>query len=219
MQVLLDDLMHRAQGKVTVGASYTFGEYILPKSIARFRREFPDILPSILIGNTTDIAEAVAKRQLDIGIVEGEVHLTNVHVEPFAEDEMVVIASTANSDDFMSPSVSQLERQTWIVREPGSGTRAWEEHLFKHLNCRPEVILEFGSTQIIKEAVEAGLGIALLSRNTLKKELKLGSLRILQVPGTPLIRPFSLVINNALDVTKAIDTFVRFIKRDAAVIV
>src|SRR5699024_338621 len=76
MQALVDDLVHKASGPLSIGASYTFGEYVLPPILAELQSIYPEIQPTLHIGNTAEIAHLVATHQLDIGIVEG--HFTDL---------------------------------------------------------------------------------------------------------------------------------------------
>ncbi|MFB5677689.1 LysR family transcriptional regulator [Paenibacillus terreus] len=209
MKDLVDDLSNTASGELTIGASYTYGEYVLPHIIADLRNQYPRIQPRITIGNTKDIAELVAGRHLDIGIVEGnDKHREKIHAEPFAEDAMFVYVSADHRFARQeSVDLAQLQEETWIVREQGSGTREAAERMFAALQFRPAHLLEFGSTQLIKESVEAGLGITLLSHWATRKELTLGSLSIAKVTGTPIIRQFSLVTQANPYQTKAMQVF------------
>jgi LysR family transcriptional regulator, transcriptional activator of the cysJI operon len=211
MQDVVDDLSDTASGELSIGASYTYGEYVLPHIIASMRRQYPRIKPKIAIGNTKDIAELVSLRRLDIGIVEGTYgHREKLHSEAFAEDEMYIFASSehhfARQEEV---SLEQLSKETWIVREEGSGTRQAVERMFAAFQFKPapDQLLEFGSTQIIKESVEAGLGVTLLSRWATSKELTLGSLCAVKVSGTPIIRQFSLVTQATPYRTKSLEVF------------
>ncbi|MFF2092423.1 LysR family transcriptional regulator [Paenibacillus sp. NPDC058174] len=216
MQSLVNDLMNEASGTLAIGASYTFGEYALPHTIAYLQRHYPEIKPTITIGNTKEIAELVAGRQLDIGIVEGELHHGNgrLHVEPFAKDRMYIMASSAHPSlgEAEDVTAAQLQDQTWIVREEGSGTREATERMFSDIGLQFPATMEFGSTQIIKESVEAGLGITLLSHWAVRKELKLGTLNRLTLEGQPVEREFSLVrIDDQLQ-TKALQIFLEILR-------
>ncbi len=213
MQSLVDDLMNTPSGNLTIGASYTYGEYVLPHVIARLRQYYPMITPTITIHNSTVIAELVAKRQLDVGIVEGEYVDEKMCVEPFADDRMYLIASPEHRLAGQSEvSVDELTKETWIVREEGSGTREAAEKMFRQLQFTPHKRMEFGSTQVIKESVEAGLGISLLSYWAIRKERKLGTLCTLKVTGTPVTRDFSLVTKSDEFHTKALDIFMDLIR-------
>lgn len=218
MRDLVNDLLHTPSGNLVIGASYTFGEYVLPHVIARMRELYPLIRPSISIHNTKEIVELVQNRQLDVGIVEGECRDDKLSIEPFADDEMQIIASPAHRlAGRDSAAIPELEEETWIVREEGSGTREAADKMFDRLAFRPESLMEFGSTQIIKESVEAGLGVSLLSTWAIRKELKLGTLTIIRHPEMPIRRKFSLVTQANPFRTKALEIFLELVRHDEVV--
>ncbi|WP_068620957.1 LysR family transcriptional regulator [Paenibacillus tuaregi] len=213
MHNLVDDLLHNAGGELTIGASYTYGEYILPHVIARLRTAYPLVKPRITIGNTRDIAAAVLHSHLEIGVVEGELQHEKLIVEPFAEDSMYIIVS--GSHKWAGQGVIPAEeaaKEIWILREPGSGTRAAADKLFARLGFTPKETMEFGSTQIIKESVEAGLGITLLSSSAVRKEVSLGTLAMLQIPGAPVSRKFSWIMQNTEFRTRAAEVFIELLE-------
>ena len=193
MQTLLDDTMNKASGNLAIGASYTFGEYVLPHIVAYLQQRYPLIKPKITIANTKRISEWVANRQLDVGIVDGEIHHSNLPLEPFARDLLVIVAAANHPCQGGPLNIADLKDETWIVREEASGTREATEKMFAALAFRPKKLMEFGSTQIIKESVQVGLGVTLLSHCTIQKEVSLGSLKIVDVKGTPFQRNFSLI--------------------------
>lgn len=209
MQRIVDDLTNKASGILTIGSSYTFGEYVLPHIMAKLQTSYPDIEPTITIANTKEIAELVANHQLDVGIVEGHFKEKNIRVEKLAEDSMFVVASTKH------PFINRkdLEKETWIVREPGSGTREAQEAFFQKLNISPKKLMEFGSTQLIKESVEAGLGLSLLSNWTIQKELLLESLKIIEMKGLPIKREFSVITRTPFQ-TKALEVFLHLLREN-----
>lgn len=213
MQNLIDNLMNRASGSLSIGSSYTFGEYVLPHIVAYLQKCYPLIKPKITIANTNRISEWVANRQLELGIIDGEIHYDNLYVEPFSDDLMYIVAA-ANTPHGNPPPKSKLdlENETWIVREKSSGTREATEKMFSELDLHPKNIMEFGSTQIIKESVQAGLGITLLSSCTIQKEVSLGMLKILDVFGTPFQRKFSSVTPLTPFKTKATAVFLEILR-------
>ncbi len=217
MNGLVNELVFIGKGEVSIGASYTFGEYILPHIIAQLRNEYPLIIPKITIANTHNIAEMVAHQQLDIGIVEGHFKQETLKNEPLANDNMFIIISANHRLSKMTHiHLSELLEETWILREVGSGTREATEKMFNCYDFTPKEIMEFGSTQIIKESVEAGVGISLLSHWAVKKEVKLGSLRLLKVDGKPVIRKFSIIRKNTEFHTKASELFLETLRRSKA---
>ena len=218
MNHLLDDLTNKASGSIAIGASYTFGEYLLPRIIAEAKERYPDIKPTVTIGNTTTIAGLVLGHQLDVGIVEG--HFKEVHelkTEPFAEDRMVVVASADHplSKRQMSIPIEELIEETWILRETGSGTREASENVFKQYSIAPPAIMHFSSTQPIKAMVEAGIGISLLSEWAIQKELRYGDLKIVDVVELPYTRDFSIVTRSPFQ-TKALSVFIEMLKNHKA---
>lgn len=213
MQSMVEDIMHVASGPLSIGASYTFGEYVLPTVIAQLTKQYPLIKPSIIIGNTAEIAQSVSNRVLDVGIVEGECNHDRLRTYSFAVDWMYIIASSdhplAHKDKI---TLMDLKRENWIIRETGSGTREATEKMFKILGFYPERLMEFGSTQIIKESVEAGLGISFLSFWSFRKEQTLGTIKPLKVEGTPISRKFYWIIQNTSFQTKAVEVFIHELK-------
>lgn len=215
MQTLVDDVINVANGPISIGASYTFGEYVLPYIIAKLQQTYPDIQPTVTIGNTTEIASLVDTNQLDVGIVEGHFKDQELTIEEFAEDQMVIVASSENilGGPEKSITISDLEKETWIVREKGSGTREATEKMFNRFGVLPAKLMSFGSTQPIKESVEAGLGISLLSKWAIQKELRNGELSVLNIKWLPFTRKFSIVTKSQFQ-TKALEVFISLLRDD-----
>jgi DNA-binding transcriptional LysR family regulator len=213
MQNLIDDLNHTASGSLTIGSSYTFGEYLLPHMIGSLRKTYPLINPNIIIGNSTEMINLMTRHQLDVGIIEGDFHSSHVTITPFATDQMEIacLASHPLAEKKVVLPM-ELEDETWIVREEGSGTREMQEKAFEKLGFYPKRLMVFGSTQVIKESIEAGLGIALLSKWTIRKELQFNTLKALRVKDFPLARHFSLIHPDPQFQTKATQVFIEVLK-------
>ncbi|PHD71445.1 LysR family transcriptional regulator [Bacillus sp. AFS043905] len=214
MSMLVNELNNEPTGPLKIGASYTFGEYVLPHILARMKNLFPNIFPSVQIGNTRDIAKAITSHEIDVGIVEGEISLRNIHIKSVSTDNMYIVAG-GEYPIYFNKEVTrrQVEQENWIVREEGSGTREATETLFQSLQIRPSKQMEFGSTQLIKEAVEAGLGISYLSELTVKKERMLGTIQVLNVKGTPIKRNFSVITESEELHTKSMNLFIELIEK------
>lgn len=215
MQNLVDDLANKAKGPLAIGASYTFGEYVLPRIIANLLRTYPAIQPTVTIGNTSKIADLVASNQLDIGIVEGHFNDNQLIEESFAEDSMVIVASPEHElvRKEGNVEIKDIKNETWIVREHGSGTREATEKVFRFFEMTPANLMHFSSTQPIKESVEAGLGISLLSRWAIQKELRYGDLKVINIEGLPLSRPFSIVTKSPFQ-TKTLEVFISLLRNN-----
>lgn len=213
MHHLVNDLSHEASGQLSIGASYTFGEYVLPHILARLLRDYPRIQPDVTIGNTAEIADLIMSRQLDVGIVEGRFKENRqLTTQAFAEDRMILVASADHPLSLNTKAIEwkELIEQTWIIREEGSGTREAVEAVFERYALTPARTMQFSSTQPIKEAVEAGLGISLLSEWAVQKEIRYGELVQLPVKDLPFIRQFSIVTSSQYQ-TKALKVFLELL--------
>ena len=205
---LIDELLYGDSGSIVISASFTFGEYILPYVLRRFQKLYPQITFMVNIVNSDDVMHQVQSREADIGIIENEFSSENLKVVSFAQDTVSVIAAS-NHDFYVGevPTLEELATQTWILREKGSGTREVAEKALKELEITPAHVLELGSIQIIKGAVEAGLGISVLSNWTVRKELALNTLRVVNLESLSLTRSFSYVYLPREWQTKTIQLF------------
>lgn len=182
-------------GSLNIGASMTIAENMLPALLGKFRQKHPDLSIRLKVGNTESIVSMVEHNVVDLAIVEGSITNKNLLVETCRRDELVVIMppdhELAGND---SLSIEQLMPYPFICREEGSGTR---EVVLNYLsdNGFPEgwdVCMELGSPEAIKGAVEAGMGLSIMSSAGISKELKLGLLTA--VPLKPrLFREFAFV--------------------------
>ena len=184
-------------GNLTVGASLTIGEYVLPQVLAAFVREFPAVRVQLQIENTEAVVHQVLAGAVDLGLVEGPVPAADLMEEPFLADELVFIAPSAHPWR-LKPSITlaDLQGEPLILREAGSGTRrVLEEHL-QAAGVAPDRfrrVIEMAGTEAIKGAVEAGMGVACISRWTIQKELRLGTLLARTISGLPVERTFRAI--------------------------
>lgn len=212
----INELRSVVTGTLRVGASFTIGEYILPKILAQYANQYPHVEVQVIISNTEEVVQAFRANQLDIGLIEGEVHQGDLEIEPFMEDEMLVIAPSHHP--LAQKKViekSQLQNQVWVFREQGSGSRTYSDQLIRDLQLNIKRHFIFSSIQGVKEAVTAGLGIALLSRWTVRKELEAGEVRILHLHDKRIVRAFSIVRKKHTDISKAADVFLQKVKQFA----
>ena len=191
----ITDMTGEVSGGVTLGASTTIAEYMLPLLIGEFKAKYPDVMISLREANTEDIVSMVENNVVDLGIVEGYVNNKNLQVEECKMDQLVVIMP--NNHPLATEKeihVKELVSHPFISREHGSGT---QEVITKHIEKHGdhdllEVSFELSSPEAIKGAVEAGMGISIVSSATILKELKLKSLTAVNL-APKLERPFSFV--------------------------
>jgi len=169
-------------GVLRVGASTTVATYLLFPYLARFRKVNPGVELRVSSANTRAIARALVERRLDIALVEGPVQHPNIEVVRWREDELVVIVPpTHRLAAKRSIQLRELAGEPFIVREPGSGTRKVAERALATHDVSPMVTLQLGSTEAIKQAVAAGLGLAFVSRFAVDDQVKLGRISAVRV--------------------------------------
>ena len=212
----VSDLVERVVGNINIGASFTVGEYVPPRLLAAFSKEFPDVKFSVYIGNTEFVHERTRENSIDIGLVEGMVDDPHLTIGKFLDDEMVLVISPQHplaGAGYIEPDqVAQwLGDAVFVIREEGSGTRLTMENVLRKLNFEPSHIITLGSTQAIKEAVEANLGVSMLSKWTLRKELQLGSIKPVRIKDFSVNRGFYLIQHREKFQSRACAEFCRFV--------
>lgn len=203
-------------GLLLLGASTTVADYMLPALLGDFKRRFPEVAIRLAVSNTEGIVAMVAENRIDLGVVEGPVANRNLEVEVCRVDQLVAVVAPEHELARGAPlPAEQLTRYPYIGREEGSGTR---EVIAEYLNASGlehdalDVVLELGSPEAIKGAVAAGMGISVLSRATLDKELALGSL--VAVPlAPPLERTFSFVRQKQVFRSPAAQRLLEFVRK------
>ena len=184
----------KVSGELSLGVSTTIAQYVLPRLLGAFLDEHPNVQFSLHSGNTSEIVQRLLEGKLSVGLIEGPARDRGVRSEPFMEDELVLVAPRDFELDHLSRS--QFLALSLLMRERGSGSRrvvetALDKAGFK-LNSLKKV-MELDSTEAIKSAVEAGLGVGFISRWAISKELELSALKVVQVSGVRVTRHFILI--------------------------
>ncbi|PKF86361.1 LysR family transcriptional regulator [Bacillus sp. BA3] len=212
----INEFNNVVSGTMKIGASFTIGEYYLPKVLAEFAAQYPMVDIQIIISNSNDVIQGIRSNKLDIGLIEGETNYKDIDVRPFMNDEMIVVVPPDHPLSQMDLiEGNMLQNQTWVLREQGSGTRTYSDKLLSSLELNIKKTFIFTSIQGVKEAVMAGLGIALLSRLTVQKELNSNELKTFHLKNEPIIRPFSIVKKLDFEASKAMELFLRKVEEFA----
>lgn len=181
-------------GQLKIGATLTIGNYIAVNMIADFRRRFPEADIALHVANTEAIAEAVARFELDMGLIEGELQHSELDIASWRHDELVVFAAPGHPLATRAAlSDADLATLPWIVRERGSGTRQAFDRAMRGILSELHIAMELQHTEAIKRAVEAGLGVGCLSKVCLTDAFKRGALVPLPVPGRDFNRQWYLI--------------------------
>ena len=195
----MQELRGLSRGRLALGASTTIGSYLLPSVLGDFRRLHPAVELQLTIANTEEIKDRLLDRTLDLGLTEGiPPQDDDLNTRVFSQDDLIVIAPqnhrfAANAPGKRHPkpiTARQLCTQPMIVREPGSGTREVIDRALAACHTQAtDVALTLSTTEAIKRAVAAGLGLAIVSRLCVGLELAGGSLFEVPVRELKLRRP------------------------------
>ena len=204
-------------GHLKVGATLTIGNYLAVRMIASFRESFPEADISLSVANTSVIAEQVAGYELDVGLIEGELHHPDLEISHWLDDELVVFAAPGHP----YAQLEQLEDKhllntSWVVREPGSGTRQTFDRAMSGILSDMDLSLELQHTEAIKRAVEAGLGLGCLSRICLFDAFRRGSLIPVNVPGRDFRRHFSIILHKDKYRSAGLEAWLRLCREQSA---
>ncbi|MEA8875325.1 DNA-binding transcriptional regulator YeiE [Citrobacter freundii] len=206
----IEQLFREDNGAIRVYASSTIGNYILPVMIARYRHDFPDLPLELSVGNSQDVINAVLDFRVDIGLIEGPCHSTEIISEPWLEDELVVFAAPSSPLTKGPVTLEQLAASPWILRERGSGTRELVDYLLLSHLPRFQMAMELGNSEAIKHAVRHGLGISCLSRRVIAEQLQAGTLSEVPVPLPRLVRTLWRVHHRQKHISNSITRFLHY---------
>ncbi|HYC44876.1 MAG TPA: LysR family transcriptional regulator [Burkholderiales bacterium] len=216
MDTRVADLTGSIGGALSLGASMTIAEYILPKILGEFKAAHPEVQAHMTVANSETIVNRVADHTLDVGLIESPSYLPTLQIEVCCDDELVVICAPEHAiARRKSVRPQELVSLAWVRREPGSGTREFTDNYLRECLISPEdldVMMELGSPEAIKSVVETGLGIAVVSRATIVKELELGLL-VARPLAPRLIRTLSMVYPKERFRSRLLTTFVEFAMR------
>jgi LysR family transcriptional regulator, low CO2-responsive transcriptional regulator len=187
-ETALEMMAGKTAGRVSIGAVST-AKYFVPFAISGFSRRHPDIDIALTIGNRQEISSALRGYDLDFAIMGRPPVDIDMNVHLIGDHPHVIIAPTAHRLARKPRlSLSELSQETFLMREPGSGTRGLMEQLFESAGVRPKIGMAMSSNETIKQAVIAGLGIAFISAHTVGTELDERRLVTLDVEGLPVVR-------------------------------
>jgi len=198
---------HPEQSKIRLVAVNTAGEYLVPPLIQAYRQRHPEVSILLEVGNRATVFERLESRRADIGI-GGRPPGRRLVGYPFAGNDLLVVARQAPAD---------LAHTPWLLREEGSGTRLATERLLADLGMReggdgtPEM-LTLGSNGAVKQGLAIGLGVTLISRFAVTRELREGTLTEISLAGTPLSRPWHVLLPQASLIRPAARAFGEFLR-------
>ncbi|HKW91199.1 MAG TPA: selenium metabolism-associated LysR family transcriptional regulator [Methylomirabilota bacterium] len=216
----MESFLGRMSGDLLVGASTIPGEYILPALIGRFKEKFPDIAITLLIGDSQAVTEWVTEGRAEIGMVGARSGHRAVEFRELMPDDIALIVGSAHPwHGRKQVTIDELRAEPLLLRERGSGTRAALERALAEAGTDLgafRVVGEMGSTQAIKQAVKAGVGVSLVSRRAVEEECRGGSVWCLKVKDLRIARAFYLVTHRERSRSPLAEAFRAFVEAEAS---
>jgi DNA-binding transcriptional LysR family regulator len=212
----LERFQGRMSGELVVGGSTIPGEYVLPALIGQFKAKYPDISISLLIGSTRQVSDWLDDGRVEVGVVGARPSSRTLESRELMADELVVVVpSTHPWATRRTTTLADLQKEPMVVRERGSGSREAVEHALHEAGvslAQLRLAGEMGSTQAVKQAVRAGLGIALISKRAVEDECRAGLLACVKVKDLRVARAFHLVTHRDRTRSPLAQAFVEFIE-------
>ena len=213
----LDGFNQLDSGSLFIGASSNIGVYVLPKILGEFKSRYPKIEIKVSIGPTYAIESKMLANEIDVGIVEAETRSHEI-VDTFhwKEGLSVIVSCRHPWAKLKEIEPSKLADEFFIVGERGSGTRKVMEDALGSVVDRIKVLLELGSTEAVKKAVEENLGISIVMDSSVRRESKQGTLKIVELSGVKLQKRINVVHLKGKYWTPAFCRFVEFLGKSFA---
>jgi DNA-binding transcriptional LysR family regulator len=208
----MESVSSSVSGKLTVGASTIPGEFILPNLLARFVGAYPDVFPTLIIGDSNFIHGSVLRSEVDVGIIGSSVKDKNILTRKFLDDELILVSRP----DYRPASLEmdELRKAPLLIREIGSGSRASIEETMKKSGRSLEdfnIVAEMGSSQALIQAVKSGMGLAFISRLSVEADLKQKSLKTVKLKGIRITRGFHIISHRLRFHSHICRTFIDFV--------
>jgi LysR family transcriptional regulator, low CO2-responsive transcriptional regulator len=211
---VIAELKGLSRGRLTISVAST-ANYFVPRLWAAFRAQHPDVNVSLDVTNRAGLIQALADNAADLVIMGQPPENLDLVAESFMPNPLVVVAPPSHPLARKKKiPLGRLQEEIFLVREQGSGTRSLMERVFAEKHLELSTPMEMSSTEAIKQGVEAGLGLALLSAHTLEMESALKRLVILDVEGFPVVRDWYIVHRAGKRLSALAQAFKDFVMRE-----
>ena len=207
LDVVLDRIKGLSGGRLKI-AAISSANYFAPKLLGTFHERFPDINVSMEVTNQTEVLRRVLDNEVDMAIMGQPPKDSQVEAIAFMDNPLIIVAPPGHRlAKRKRIQLKELEKEEFLIREPGSGTRGAMERFFRQNKLKLRTGMGMGSLSSIKQGVQANLGLGLLQRDAVQVELQLGKLVELKVKGLPIWRKWYVVLHKAKRLSVAAEEF------------
>jgi DNA-binding transcriptional LysR family regulator len=215
----IDHFQGRMSGTLIVGGSTIPGEYVLPALIGQFKAKYPDIAITLRVSSSRQVSEWVEEGRVEVGVVGAQPGLRSLAARELMSDELVVVVPAGHPwAGRKTVNLADVRSEPLIVREPGSGSREALERALREAGTDLDTFRlagEIGSTQAVKQAVRAGVGITIISRRAVEDECRAGLVSCVKVRDLKVARSFYLVTHRERTRSPLAEAFVTFVESQA----
>jgi LysR family transcriptional regulator, low CO2-responsive transcriptional regulator len=188
MESVFDEMKGLGRGKLTLSVVNT-ANYFTPQLLAKFCQRYPNINMNLHVANSDAVLKQLADNTTDLAIMGQPPDELDISAESFLDNPLVVIAAPSHPlAKLKHIKFDRLAEETFLSREPGSGTRSAMERVFAQHKIQPHISMEMETNEAIKQAVQAGMGLGILSLHSIELELETKRLAMLNVENFPLLR-------------------------------
>lgn len=216
MEVALDELKGMERGKLNISV-VTTANYFAPHLLAKFCQRYKGVTVSLNVSNRETVLKQLSDNLIDLAIMGQPPEGLDIDSESFIENPLVVIAPPDHPlCKEKNIPVNRLAKEVFLVRESGSGTRGAMERFFAAHEVKINKGMEADTTEAIKQAVQAGMGLGIMSQHTAELELETNRLKILDVQGFPILRYWHVVNRKNKRLSGVANAFREFLLKEAA---
>jgi DNA-binding transcriptional LysR family regulator len=216
LEAVLNRLKGLSGGRLRISVATT-ANYFIPTLLGSFARRYPDVTISLDITNRGTLLKSLAENTVDLAIMGQPSDDADVEAKAFMKNPLVIVAPPKHPlAGKKKIPLARIQEEIFLVRESGSGTRIAMERFFSERRIKLKTGMEIGSNEAIKQSVQAGLGLGLLSRATIEQELALKRLAVLDVANFPIMRDWYVVHRKGKRLSAAAEAFKQFMLKEAA---
>ncbi len=211
----VDALKGLERGHLRVGAASTIGTYLLPPALGAFKEAYPGIDLTLEVANKAQVLERLLRGDIELAFAGPRLPDGELTLEEYRQDELVaVVAPSHPLARSRTVTAGALAEEVFIMRERGSGTREIVEEEFRRAGIRPSHVMEIGTTEAIKQAVAANLGVSIVSRYAVALEVATGRLAFAPVEDLRLTRPLFTLHHRRRPLSRAATAFLELLQRE-----
>ena len=215
LESVLNRIKGLSGGKLRISVATT-ANYFIPTLLGTFSRRYPEVTVSLDVTNREALLQQLSENTVDLVIMGQPPSGLDVEAEAFMENPLIIVAPPGHPLAHQKKiPLKRLQEEVFLVREPGSGTRSAMERFFAEREIHLKTGMEVGSNEAIKQSVQAGLGLGLLSRATIEQELELKRLVVLDVAEFPIMRHWYLVHRRGKRLSTVAEVFKDFMLKEA----